>query len=445
MRKRTIEEFIKISNEIHDNKYDYSLSIYKNTSIKLTIICPIHGEFEQTPEKHLIGRGCSKCGVKKSSIKRTSDIENFIKKSKLIHNNKYDYSLSIYKNNNTKLIIICPIHGQFEQRPNNHFHSGCIKCGIETCNKLNTYKIDYLIESFNKIHNFKYSYNVDNNYKNTNSIINIICPIHGEFKQRAISHLRNHGCNNCGIIKQGNDKKMSLSEFIEKSNYIHNYKYSYDKVSYINSQTKVIIICPIHGEFNQIPNSHLKNGCFKCGRSITGEKNKLGLNNFILNSNKLHNNKYDYSLVDRYEGYNQVINIICKKHGFFEQKVGNHLSGSGCINCKNSKGEVYIKNILDKYNINHESEKRFDNCKDKRSLPFDFYLPNINMLIEFDGIQHYEAHEFFGGEEAFEKTKIRDEIKNEYCLNNNIKLLRIPYYEIENIESILKKELNIND
>ena len=121
--------------------------------------------------------------------------------------------------------------------------------------------------------------------------------------------------------------------------------------------------------------------------------------------------------------------IICPIHGVFEQTPNSHLRGSGCPICKTSKGELEIQRILYNKNIKYITQYTFDNCKNKRKLPFDFYLPDYNMCIEFDGKQHYETIKYWGGEETLIKTKNNDKIKTNYCKNNNIKLIRIKYNE----------------
>ena len=114
-----------------------------------------------------------------------------------------------------------------------------------------------------------------------------------------------------------------------------------------------------------------------------------------------------------------------------------HLNSRGCPNCSNSKGALKIKNILDINNIEYFQEMRFNDCRNKNSLPFDFYLPEYKTCIEFDGLQHFESIDYWGGEERLNYIKKNDNIKNEYCKDNNIKLIRVPYYEINNIEDKL--------
>ena len=124
------EQFIEAAEKIHGKKYDYSLSSYESGNTKIKIICPIHGIFEQRPSDHIRGQGCPKCGLRKANNNRRFTKEQFIEAAEKVHGKKYDYSMVDYKNSSTKVKIICPIHGIFEQRPSDHMRGqGCPKCG----------------------------------------------------------------------------------------------------------------------------------------------------------------------------------------------------------------------------------------------------------------------------------------------------------------------------
>ncbi|MFA5586885.1 MAG: hypothetical protein WDA02_10280 [Saccharofermentanales bacterium] len=167
---------------------------------------------------------------------------------------------------------------------------------------------------------------------------------------------------------------------------------------------------------------------------------KLTKEIFIEISKILHCDKYDYSLVD-YKNMYTIIKIICPIHGIFKKSTVKHLNGSGCNKCKQTKGEKQVRLFLENNNINYELEKKFKKCKNILPLSFDFYLPLHNTCIEYDGIQHFKPIKIFGGETELKKTKLRDQIKTDYCKNNNIKLIRIKYNE--DINKILLKKLKI--
>jgi len=151
---------------------------------------------------------------------------------------------------------------------------------------------------------------------------------------------------------------------------------------------------------------------------------KSNITEFIEKAKLVHGDYYDYSLVD-YKGENYKISIICPINGIFIQKINSHLCGSGCPFCKESKGERFISNYLEKEKIIFEKQYKFDDCRNILPLPFDFYLPKYNTCIEFNGKQHYEPVSIFGGEEVFKNQQERDEIKKEYCKQNNIPLVII--------------------
>lgn len=132
IRVTSLESFIEKSNLIHKNKYDYSKVNYVKSKLKVTITCKEHGEFEQAPFGHLLGRGCAKCGSKEHDEKRRYTTEQFIEKAKEVHGSTYDYSLVNYTNSRTKINIVCFVHGTFKQNPSVHILGrGCLKCSKE--------------------------------------------------------------------------------------------------------------------------------------------------------------------------------------------------------------------------------------------------------------------------------------------------------------------------
>ena len=183
--KITQKEWVERATKKHNGFYDYSKSFYTLTNKKITIICPIHGEFEQVAHSHLHGKGCRKC----FSSKRAHTIKEFKSRATKTHNGLYDYSKSFYTTRREKLIIICPIHGEFEQRAYSHLDGvGCMKCcRVDT---------EIFIERATKTHNGLYDYS-KSFYTLTNKKITIICPAHGEFEQIANSHLQGKGCDKC--------------------------------------------------------------------------------------------------------------------------------------------------------------------------------------------------------------------------------------------------------
>lgn len=352
--------------------------------------------------------------------------EDFMAKALAIHGVKYDYSKAIYKTKTTKIIIGCPEHGDFNQSIKSHLSgSGCPRCA----NRVKLTTVEFILRS-NNIHSYKYDYS-KSKYERSLMPVTIICPEHGEFKQRPNNHLRGEGCPICA------GRGKSDKEFIRQCNLVHDNKYDYSKVVLGEQQDSnyIIIICPIHGEFKQKPSRHLfGNGCHSCAGNLT-----LTTNDFIEKAKVIHGDNYDYSLVN-YINKNIKVSLVCLKHGLFEQLPTNHLSGQGCPTCKESKGERFIREYLIKKQIIYIYQHKFEGCRDVRKLPFDYYLPEYNLCIEYDGIQHFKPIDNFGGVNGFKELKRRDNIKNKFCFDNQINLLRISYDSdiINELNKVLK-------
>lgn len=224
--------------------------------------------------------------------------------------------------------------------------------------------------------------------------------------------------------------RLSNDEWIANSKKIHGDKYDYSLTDYQGRDNLVTMICPIHDKFTLLAKNAYR-GCPDCNME-NRPSTKLTTDEFIERARKVHGDKYDYSEVD-YDGTFKEVKIICPTHGDFEQKPNTHLKGHGCSKCNNSRGENEISRILKNKSINFKPGKRFTGCtnagtgKQCMTLPFDFYLPEINTCIEYDGRQHYEPVDQFGGEQGFLETQARDRIKNKYCEDNGIELIRVPY------------------
>jgi len=442
------EEFISKANKVHDFKYGYDNVEYYNWVKKVIINCPFHGDFMQSPNSHLNGSGCAKCNkgrpkVEKKEKHNKYEIglekkKDFITESNKIHNNKYDYSGVEYIASNKKVKILCEKHGEFEQTPTHHKRgNGCPLCAYYNSFGPRIKTFDFISIS-KKMHNNYYTYGKSIYTSNKDKIV-ITCPVHGDFKQLPKYHMNGGGCSKCNIGRHGkgigNTKlKYNTNEFIEICNNIFDKKYDYSCVIFKGVKRKVSVICSIHGSFNILAYNHM-NGteCKEC--SINKQKRKKI--DLISELNLIHNSKYTYIIDNHFISTVEKINIICPEHGLFRQALGSHLRGSGCMLCKTrSKGEISIKNVLEKYNINYISEKSFDS-----RLRFDFWLPNLNTIIEFDGKHHFQSIEYFGGESTFKKVILNDQLKNDYCKNNKIFLIRINYKDFKKIEEIIKNEI----
>lgn len=374
---------------------------------------------------------------KRQCYKLTDDI--FKKRATIIHHGIYDYKLVNYINSYTKVKIVCLSHGAFKQTPSNHLNgNGCFKCANELrIKKRRKIERDNFFLKAPIVHNNKYDYS-KSQHINKNTKIIIICPKHGHFKQTPGAHIKGQACPKCSrenmvlLVKQNKSKS-----FFEKAPKIHDNKYSYLKVNYINCYTNVTILCKEHGYYEQTPSNHLAGrGCLICARIELTKKTET----FINDANTVHNNIYNYDK-SVYENSKNKIIITCLKHGDFLQVPNRHLAGNGCPKCKLRIGEKTIFYFLDKNNIKYVFQKKFDDCKDKKKMPFDFYLPDYNICIEYNGRQHYMLIDFFGGAEAFETLKKHDLIKSNFCRDNDIKLIVIKYDQ--DITQVLTEALGL--
>jgi len=315
MKKLTTDEFIKKAAHIHGEKYDYSKSKYIDSRTKISITCPDHGDFLQTPSAHIYGsHGCPSCN---GGVDHTLDI--FLDNANKKHGHKYDYSKAAYINSATKVDIICNDHGMFSQRPVDHLHGqGCPMCGNDKNRKDKEF-----IQRANVIHNNKYDYSKVEYHRVDEKVI-ITCPTHGDWWTRPTTHLSGHGCPKCA------HPYMTLDEFLQKAFDIHGPKYEYDGVNLLSSRDKITITCSKHGDFEQRAGSHLSGGgCPDCQH----DKRRLTTEIFIERSIKNHDIEYDYSKVI-YTNSHHEVTIICPDHGEFQQKAYQHLEGKDCRLCK---------------------------------------------------------------------------------------------------------------
>lgn len=249
-------------------------------------------------------------------------------------------------------------------------------------------------------------------------------------------------------------RAKNKQSFFTKAAEVHGARYDYSLVEYIDGRTKVNIICGDHGPFSQTPKAHLGGqGCPTCASTARAARSSnqrdVAAQTFTIKATAVHGSLYDYSK-SVYVNIHTKLEIICRDHGSFWQIPAAHLQGQGCPHCANdrraafaeSKGEMAITTWLDVNEIRYEKQKMFEGCVDALPLRFDFYVPSLNLVIEFDGAQHFEfVKKFHGTEEGFERCKRRDAIKNQYTEDHNIELLRIKYSEEKQIEKILSERI----
>lgn len=273
LQDKETQEFIKNAQAVHGNKFSYKNTIYKKPRDKVRIIClkDDHGEFLQTPYHHVSRKqGCPKC-----MRNPKTDTKSFIKKANKVHDEFFTYEKVEYVNSHIDVIITCPKHGNFTQRPNNHLNGeGCVKCS----KKYLIYDQESFIARAQVVHGNKFNYD-SVVYEAFHKKIGITCPNHGIFFQTPECHLRGYnGCRKCETI--------TTDIFVTKSRGIHGDKYRYSKTDYKFTKEKVVITCKVHGDFSQTPNNHLKgNGCPSCQETKKKETclKKFGVGNPMQN------------------------------------------------------------------------------------------------------------------------------------------------------------------
>lgn len=257
-----IQIFIEKARAVHGDRYDYDRAVYVRVHDKVIITCSKHGDFQQTPNVHLRGRGCAKCGHESRVAKKTQKAKNsFIEKARAVHGDRYDYGRAVYVRSLDKVIITCKKHGDFEQEANSHLKGrGCAKCS-----RTHVYSTQEWVQEAVAAHGDLYGYDRVA-YVRAHDKVTITCKKHGDFEQTPNDHLNGRGCPSCGFEEAAAKLSQEAKDgFIEKARAVHGDRYGYDRVDYVRSKGKVVITCAKHGDFEQIPSSHLSgNGCPSC-------------------------------------------------------------------------------------------------------------------------------------------------------------------------------------
>jgi hypothetical protein len=313
-----------------------------------------------------------------------SNTQDFIAKAKLIHgSDRYDYSQVKYKNNYSKVIIKCRIHGTWGQIPNNHLRKrGCPLCADANRNdKKRLESANNFLQCVMSVHGIeKYDFSLAV-YINNHSKVKVICKLHGIFYAPPVTLYKGHGCPKCSAKRGGDVLRKSTQTFIKQAQFIHGKdRYDYSEALYKGAHKKVTVICNKHGEFYVTPTNHLREkGCRKC------------------------------------------VTLLFSKN---VQRIDRWLKDN---------------------DIFHTFEKSFPTLKSKNDgislLRYDFCIPEHRLLVEYDGTQHFKPSSNFGGEKAFKRLKANDAHKTQWAKDNGWDLLRIPYIEEKNIEKILVKTL----
>ena len=439
-KKKTNEEWLKICKSIHGDSVDYSQTDFNKRDEKgrVKFICPIHGKFKQNLMNHVhLKQDCPKCkgGVKLSN-------EEFIKRSKEIYGeNTWIYDYVDYVNENTEVILVCPIHGKFTVKPSQHLNKNLLVACPYCKNRINIEKVfKELKEKYDDDLHTVVSYYMDKE-KNFKYYININCKIHGDFTIRLDHLLERKGgiCKKCDMFFKTKTRKLANEAIkLETSNITMNDRYTfiwkaiqkygyyandYREVNYIDTNSHVYVYCNTHKEkFKVKPIKHIHNGqtCGLCTNSYrykdTEDWIKRNVSEEILN-------KYDFSKAV-YVNKETPMELICPIHGSFWRFPSAIKSGNiNCTKCNKTILEDKIFDFLKKENIDFIYQCKNADLNWLNRFSLDFFLKDYNIAIECQGRQHFESVQAFGGEEEFNKILDRDKRKKALCKEHNIQLI----------------------
>jgi len=381
----------------------------------------------------------------KRKSKNILTLSTVVSRAKKVHGNKYEYIELFWKEGSKGAWVryVCPDHpGVFqEQLVGNHLKpQGCPMCFHNNKKRLT---LDSITDKCNKIHNSKYKYLklywiTVNGYDR--AMLLIECPVHGEFKQRLDAHMNGSGCYNCYL--EVNKKTITFESAVKESRKVHGDRYKYIELYWDDSsgynRAMLVIECPIHGIFRQRLDGHLSgNVCYQC----SVDNSKLSKSDFITRSLKtqpLNMNDYTNTIIT---SVSDKATIKCNIHNkYYTQTVNDHMRGNiGCKLCTATVGELAVAKYLDKHNIDFIQEYRFTDVVFIHY--YDFYLPELNILIEYDGEQHYKPVKNLGGKKGLIQTKIRDKRKDDLAITINIPLIRIPYYKLDELDKFLTHQI----
>lgn len=427
--KKTHEEYIKELSVI--NPYILVIGTYTTATTPILHKCVKHNiEWNVSPENARKGYGCVECVKEVMHNKLTKTHEKYVYELKVINPNIE--VLEEYIDSHTPILHRCLTHNyEWLIRPSNALsYEGCPKCANNLLLTQEEY-VERISKDFPHIE-------VIGTYINAKTAIAHKCLIHDIIWDTTPSTIQKGcGCYKCGEEKLKEALCKTQEKYIKEVEIINPHITVLGK--YINNSTPILHRCKIHNiEWDAIPcNILLGNGCKECGKEKIRKKLTKTHEEYVKD---LGESNSFVEVVESYLGVCTPILHKCKIHNIIWKMTPQvALRGTKCPACTESHGESQIRIWLENNDIEYIYQQPFSNCRDIKPLPFDFYLPTFNICIEYDGIQHFEPIEFFGGQESFEKTVKHDNIKNEYCDNNGISLLRIPYFK--NVEEELNNFL----
>lgn len=433
MRKKTHEEYVE---ELKIKNPDVEvIGIYAGLHTSIEHHCLKHDVYWNTaPSRVLKGCGCEECRKEKFRKKRCIAHEDYI--SMVNEVNKDIKVIGHYIDMKTKILHKCKIHRiEWLSIPDNILKGGgCQKCRNE---KLSLKNKKTQKEYIDDLKNVNPNIKLIGEYKTANDLTLHQCLIcNHTWNAKPGNILSGKGCPFCN-----GGKRKSHKGYVEELKVVNHNIIVLDE--YINAKTKILHKCLVCGyEWMVVPSSILHGcGCPECGKKSIGNSNRKKHEEYVQD---LYNVNQNVIPLEKYKGADiKTLHKCLVCNNKWSTTPSKLLSGYGCPRCNRSYGEKAIETFLELNNVTYIAQKTFSDCKNKKPLPFDFYLPEYNTCIEYQGKQHYKAINYFGGYEKFKLQQQRDKIKRDYCKNNNIKLLEIPYWNFDNIEQTLTNYLKL--
>lgn len=431
--KKTTLEYAK--EVISNSNGEYRLeSSYVNANVKVKFKHLACGHFFwMKPNSFNNGQRCSNRLCKKQRQRRSANLRSYNRLVEYSNQQKDHYILltkfSLYRGNESLIRLYCKrCDRYFSITPHSFLNGrGCCKCG-NISRRLKKMKDpnQFYNEVYNKL---GFDYTLESKYQGENKLIKIKHSCGYSWWARPESLLAGQQCKKCfpkrGILRGALISLLSKYQCVPVNHLGKEIYYSYDKI-YIQHQCGY----KFWQKVNRIRNPRSKYGiCKKCNRKKLGKDLQLSETEFLRRFNKLPFSK-EYLIIGSYQGMFIPIRIYHKLcHHYDDVTPQSLLRGRECKWCRNhrkSVGERLICSWLDYMNVNYEYPKKFNDLSDRGLLHYDFYLPEYNILIEVQGIQHYGAIKYFGGEEQFKLQQKHDQMKRKYAKKHGYRLIEIP-------------------
>lgn len=362
---------------------------------------------------------------------------DWIAQARAKHGLKYDYSKSVYEGADELVTILCPEHGEFQQRASRHLAYGCKACGDSRKGSNKTLGGAEVLRRIHEVHGSRYTFpRWGEEYAKVTSHVTAVCSKHGPFRIKPVKLYGGQGCRLCGRDSTKSAQLDGLDVFVKKAREVHGDRYSYSSAVYVNATTPLEVVCREHGPFQVRPNNHVnaKSGCPRCAIESRGRAKMVPFSEFVERSTEVHGLTYSYH-EDGYSGVNGDVQVSCPTHGTFTQRGSDHIGGHGCGRCSSfynhlrwstgSLGQQGVAEFVQSLGLDVEQNVQVPGAKTE----LDIYVPSCNLAIEYHGV-YFHSSKF--KRRSYHKKKMTD------CRAAGIRLIQIFSDEWANREEAVK-------